>query len=274
MRADLYIVSRGMAPSRTLAQKLIAAGAVTLDGRPVEKPSLDIPEGEHTLTVAETDEARYVGRGGLKLEAALDAFRIDVTGLTLVDVGASTGGFTDCLLRRGARRVYAVDAGHGQLHPTLRTDPRVVNAEGVNARNLTPAQLASFDPSARNPDGTPFDGVTDGGVMDVSFISQTLILPALRTVIRPGGRLVSLIKPQFECGPAALSKKGVVTRDRDRQAAVDRVTSSAAACGFALNGLILSPIRGGDGNVEYVACFLRTDGVPPAEERTRRSCLN
>lgn len=254
MRADLYLTSHGFAPSRTLAQKLIAAGAVTVDGRVILKPSEDVPDGAHTVTVAETDEARYVGRGGLKLEAALDAFRIPVEGLVIADVGASTGGFTDCLLRRGAARVLAIDSGHGQLHPSLCADRRVVNAEGVNARSLTPAQLKALDPSVPG-----FDGIVDGCVMDVSFISQTLILPALAGIIRPGGCLVSLIKPQFECGRSALSGTGVVTRDRDRQAAVDKVTASAAACGFLLRGIIPSPIRGGDGNVEYIAYFLRSD---------------
>ena len=253
MRADLYLAAYGHASSRTLAQKLIAAGAVTVDGRVLAKSSEEIPDGEHTVTVCETDEARYVGRGGLKLEAALDAFRVPVEGRFFADVGASTGGFTDCLLRRGAARVLAIDSGHGQLHPSLLADARVVNAEGVNARSLTPAQLKALDPS--RPD---FDGTVDGCVMDVSFISQTLILPALAGIIRHGGCLVSLIKPQFECGRAALSGTGVVTKDRDRQAAVDRVTTAAAACGFTLRGMIPSPIRGGDGNVEYIAYFLQT----------------
>lgn len=254
MRADLYIVSRGLAPSRTLAQKLIAAGAVTLDGRVLQKPSEDVPDGDHTLTVAETDESRYVGRGGLKLEAALDAFSVRAEGLVFADIGASTGGFTDCLLRRGAARVFAVDSGHGQLHTSLRTDSRVVNCEGVNARSLTAAQLASFA-----PDGQPSDGRVDGCVMDVSFISQTLILPALAGLVRPGGCLLGLIKPQFECGPGALSKKGIVTNEKDRRRAVDAVTACADACGFALQGIIPSPIRGGDGNVEYIAYYLRRD---------------
>lgn len=255
MRADLYVVSQGGAPSRTLAQKLIADGAVTIDGRRIAKPSEEIPDGGHTLTISETDDTRYVGRGGLKLEAAVKAFpdfAARIPGCVAADVGASTGGFTDCLLQNGASRVFCVDAGHGQLHPRIAADPRTLSAEGVNARFLTPDTLRALVPEQ------DFDGRVDGCVMDVSFISQTLIHPALAGLIRPDGFLVTLIKPQFEAGPAALSRHGVVTREKDRQAAVDRVLSSAALCGFTLRGVIPSPIEGGDGNREYLAFLLRT----------------
>lgn len=188
-------------------------------------------------------------------------------GGVFADIGASTGGFTDCLLSRGAARVYCIDAGHGQLHPRLRADERVRCAEGVNARRLTAEALRALEPSGRNPDGSGFAGRVDGAVMDVSFISQTLILPALAGIVLPGGFLISLVKPQFECGTAALSRHGVVTAERDRRAAVERVTGSAAACGFAHRGLIPSPIAGGDGNREFLAYFVRTacgqtDGHP------------
>lgn len=255
MRADLYLVEKGAAASRTLARKLIEAGVVLLDGRVIQKPAEDVPEGEHTLTVGETDETRYVGRGGLKLEVALDAFAVPVVGGVFADVGASTGGFTDCLLRRGAARVYAIDAGHGQLHPRLRADTRVRVAEGCNARTLTRETLCGLEPSGLTPDGHRFEGLVDGAVMDVSFISQTLILPALANIIKPGGLLISLIKPQFECGAGALSRRGIVTNERDRRAAIERVTAGAAACGFERRGLIPSPIEGGDGNQEYLAYF-------------------
>lgn len=261
MRADLYLTRMGHAPSRTLAQKLIADGAVTLDGRMLTKASEEIPEGVHTVTVAATADTRYVGRGGLKLEAALEGFSLDVTGLVAADVGASTGGFTDCLLQRGALRVYALDAGHGQLHPRLLSDPRVRSAEGLNARNLTPAHLLDMESAWReaHPEASPlsFDGRVDLCVMDVSFISQTLILPALSGILRTGGGLVSLIKPQFELTGAALGKNGVVKRESDRRAAVERVVASAAACGFESRRLMPSPIEGGDGNREFLAYFIK-----------------
>lgn len=267
MRADLYLTQNGYADSRTLAQKLIADGAVVLDGRILKKASEDISEGEHTVTVASTADTRYVGRGGLKLEGALDAFRIDPTGLTVADIGASTGGFTDCLLQNGASLVFAVDAGHGQLHPKLKGDPRVRSAEGMNARGLTPADLVAVDAAWRDahPDvssvpfaGRPaFSGHVDGIVMDVSFISQTLLHPALASILKDGGWMIALIKPQFELTKSALNKQGVVKQERDRKAAVERVLESAAACGFEAVSVIPSPIEGGDGNREFLAYFVK-----------------
>ena len=261
MRADLYLTQNGYADSRTLAQKLIADGAVTLDGRILKKASEDIPEGDHTVTVAATADTRYVGRGGLKLEAALDAFPIDPTGCTAADIGASTGGFTDCLLQNGASLVFAVDAGHGQLHPKLLDDPRVRSAEGLNARGLTSADLMAVDAAWReaHPDETsvPFAGSVDGIVMDVSFISQTLLHPALASILRDGGWMVALIKPQFELTKSALNKQGIVKQERDRKAAVERVLQSAAACGFEAVSVIPSPIEGGDGNREFLGYFVK-----------------
>ena len=256
MRLDVYLVSQGLAASRTMAQKIIAAHAVTVDGRVADKPSEDVPDGEHAVTVRPIDEMRYVGRGGLKLEAALSAFHLSVGGLVLADIGASTGGFTDCLLQHGASRVYCVDAGHGQLHPRVATDGRVRSLEGCNARYLTPAQLVEAERAAAHP-SADFRGLVDGAVMDVSFISQTCIHPALTGVIRDGGFLVTLIKPQFEAGSGALSKGGIVKREADRRAAVNRVTASAAEYGFSFRGVIPSPIPGGDGNTEYVAYFIK-----------------
>ena len=260
MRLDLYLVQRGLADSRTLAQKLIADGAVTVDGRIARKASEDLGEGEHAVTVAPTADTRYVGRGGLKLEAALEAFPVDVTGCILADIGASTGGFTDCLLQKGATRVYAVDAGHGQLHPTLLADNRVRSAEGMNARNLTPADLLRVEGEWQASHGgadTAFSGIVDGIVMDVSFISQTLLHPALAGIVREGGFLIALIKPQFELTKSALNKQGIVKQERDRRAAVDRVLVSAAACGFEAVSVIPSPIEGGDGNKEFLAYFIK-----------------
>ena len=261
MRADLYLTQNGYADSRTLAQKLIADGAVTLDGRILKKASEDIPEGDHTVTVAATADTRYVGRGGLKLEAALNAFPIDPTGCTAADIGASTGGFTDCLLQNGAALVFAVDAGHGQLHPKLLDDPRVRSAEGLNARGLTSADLMAVDAAwrAAHPDvsAVPFAGSVDGIVMDVSFISQTLLHPALASILRDGGWMVALIKPQFELTKSALNKQGIVKQDKDRKAAVERVLQSAAACGFEAVSVIPSPIEGGDGNREFLGYFVK-----------------
>lgn len=261
MRADLYLTQQGYADSRTLAQKLIADGAVVLDGHPLKKASEDIPEGEHTVTVTATADTRYVGRGGLKLEGALTAFRLDPAGLIMADIGASTGGFTDCLLQNGAALVFAVDAGHGQLHPKLQSDSRVRSAEGLNARNLTSADLVAVDTAWRgaHPDAVdvPFEGVVDGIVMDVSFISQTLLHPALASVLKPGGWMVALIKPQFELTKSALNKQGIVKQERDRKAAVERVLQSAAACGFEAVSVIPSPIEGGDGNREFLGYFVK-----------------
>lgn len=261
MRADLYLTQQGYADSRTLARKLIADGAVTVDGRTLKKASEDIPEGEHTVTVTATADTRYVGRGGLKLEAALDAFPIDPTGCTAADIGASTGGFTDCLLQNGAALVFAVDAGHGQLHPKLQSDSRVRSAEGLNARNLTSADLVAVDTAWRqaHPDvsASPFAGKVDGIVMDVSFISQTLLHPALSSILKDGGWMVALIKPQFELTKWALNKQGIVKQEKDRKAAVERVLQSAAACGFEAVSVIPSPIEGGDGNREFLAYFVK-----------------
>lgn len=261
MRADLYLVQNGYAASRTLAQKLIADGAVTVDGRMLKKSSEEISEGEHTVAVENTADTRFVGRGGLKLEAALDAFSLDPAGLIFADIGASTGGFTDCLLRRGAAVVFAVDAGHGQLHPRLLADPRVRSAEGMNARNLTSADLLAVEAAWKqaHPDAPAscFEGKVDGIVMDVSFISQTLLHPALSSILKDGGRMVTLVKPQFELTKSALNKQGIVKQEKDRKAALDRVLASAAACGFEAVSVIPSPIEGGDGNREYLAYFIK-----------------
>jgi 23S rRNA (cytidine1920-2'-O)/16S rRNA (cytidine1409-2'-O)-methyltransferase len=261
MRADLYLTQNGYADSRTLARKLIEDGAVVLDGRVLKKAAEEIPDGAHTVTVASTADTRYVGRGGLKLEGALAAFRLDPTGLVMADIGASTGGFTDCLLQNGAALVFAVDAGHGQLHPKLQSDPRVRSAEGLNARNLSPSDLIAVDSAWResHPDVSvvPFAGLVDGIVMDVSFISQTLLHPALASILKDGGWMVALIKPQFELTRSALNKQGIVKQERDRKAAVERVLQSAAACGFEAVSVIPSPIEGGDGNREFLGYFVK-----------------
>ncbi len=242
MRADVFLATFGHAKSREAAKKLIESGRVSIDGKAVSKPSLDVDdEAEHSVIITECHE--FVSRGGLKLEGALDAFGIDVRGWRAVDIGASTGGFTHCLLRRGASLVYAVDSGHGQLDVSLLEDNRVVNIGGFNARGLCSGERGIL----------PCD--LDGAVMDVSFISQTYILPGIVGLLKDGGVLVSLIKPQFEAGRGAVGKGGIVKSPRDRLFAVKRVLSCARESGFGLAGLMVSPITGGDGNVEYLAAF-------------------
>ncbi len=241
MRADVYIFLQGAVRSRKQAKDLIDAGAVTLDGKLVKKASEDIDDSiEHEIIIENTE--KYVSRGGLKLEAALEAFRVDVTGLAALDIGASTGGFTDCLLKHGAKSCVAVDSGHGQLDPAIARDPRVVSYEKYNARELSSDII---------PEGA------DIIVMDVSFISQTLIIGRLPCILRDDGVFISLIKPQFEAGRAAIGKGGIVHSKSDRKSAVLRVTDFAATVGLFCTGLIVSPIKGGDGNTEYLAIFKR-----------------
>ncbi len=247
MRADIYLVEKGFCESRNKASRLIGEGKILLDGRPIIKSAQEISDGEHTIEITETE--KYVGRGGLKLEGALDAFGIDPKGLRCIDVGASTGGFTDCLLQRGAAWVFALDSGRGQLHPKLLRDERVVSIEGFNARNLSPDDFGSFDLA----------------VMDVSFISQTLIHQPLASVLREGGLFISLIKPQFEAGKSALGKNGIVKKPSDREEAVKRVILSASLCELKLTALIRSPIEGGDGNREYLACFVKSNDIQKAQ---------
>lgn len=244
MRVDVYLHKFGYTTSRKKAQDAISAGGVTIDGREISKSSVEIDETvDHDVSV--TEACLYVGRGGLKLEGALDAFRINVRDTVAVDIGASTGGFTDCLLKRGASKVYAIDAGFGQLAKSLASDPRVVSIERFNARDLTRETLEES---------------CDLAVMDVSFISQTYILPGVASVLKEGGRFVSLIKPQFEAGKSALGKNGIVHSAAYRFLAVKRVLHSAETLGLRPVGLIRSPIKGGDGNVEYLAAFEMTAG--------------
>jgi 23S rRNA (cytidine1920-2'-O)/16S rRNA (cytidine1409-2'-O)-methyltransferase len=258
MRVDLYLYQNGHSESREQARRLIEAGAVRLDGVTVKKPSLAVDENmTHEVEIVKPASERYVSRGGLKLERALEYFHISPEGLVALDIGASTGGFTDCMLQRGARRVYAVDSGEGQLHPRLRADSRVVNIEKCNARALQPSQIG--EPAAL-------------AVMDVSFISQTCILPVIPPLLTEDGMLISLIKPQFEAGRGAVGKGGIVRRREHREAAVRRVLEGANAVGLTCVGLTVSPITGGDGNVEYLALFCRHgEGRNPIDDGTVRA---
>jgi 23S rRNA (cytidine1920-2'-O)/16S rRNA (cytidine1409-2'-O)-methyltransferase len=238
MRADQLLVARGLAATRSQAQRLIAAGVQWREGaawRPVAKNGDELP-ADAELRLLDDAETRYVSRGGLKLEGALRAAGLDVTGWTCLDVGQSTGGFTDCLLRHGAQRVTGVDVGHGQLHETLRSDPRVVALEKVNARDLRAEHV-----------GGGFDLVTG----DLSFISLALVLPALAPLLAPGGHLLMLAKPQFELQPRELGKGGIV-RDAALYAQVERrLRDACAAAGLTVTGWHDSPIAGGDGNREF-----------------------
>lgn len=246
MRADVYLAQHGHAPSREQARRLIAGGCVTLDGRTLRKPAEEVTDGTHRVEVR--DAMPYVGRGGLKLAAALDAFGLAVAGWTALDVGASTGGFTDCLLQRGAARVWAVDSGSGQLAPALRADPRVVLLERCNARYLGPEQL-----------GGPVRLI----VMDVSFISATCILPRFPLLLQSPGDAVCLVKPQFEVGRAMVGKGGIVRSPEAHRLALERVIAGARQAGLRPVGLIPSPVPGGDGNREFLLRLtLGQDALP------------
>lgn len=243
MRIDKLLFSRGLAKSREAAQRMIRDGNVCIDGKIITKPSYEAADGCDITFVGQT--LKYVSRGGLKLERALDEFKIDVSGLDCVDIGASTGGFTDCLLKKGAAHVRAVDVGRSQLDKTLEFDERVTSFEGVNARYITPEDIG---------------GLCDMAVCDVSFISLTLILPAVSGLLKTDGRFVALIKPQFEAGRANIGKNGIV-KDRNIHAEViTKVIDAATACGLHCFELVASPILGGDGNREYLAAFDRVGG--------------
>lgn len=240
-RIDKLLVQRGLAESRTKAQAMVMAGVVLVNEQRIDKPSDSIPSNA-AIRIKGGDDAssRYVGRGGLKLEAALASFQIEAAGLECLDVGASTGGFTDCLLQHGARRVVAIDVGHNQIDWRLRTDPRVEVREGVNARYLLPAD---------------FQNLFDLIVMDVSFISATKIFPAIIPLLKADGRLIVLIKPQFEVGRGEVGKGGII-RDPEKHArVVTEINHAAKELGLVTRNVIESPLHGADGNVEFLALY-------------------
>jgi 23S rRNA (cytidine1920-2'-O)/16S rRNA (cytidine1409-2'-O)-methyltransferase len=246
VRLDALVVARGLAASRERARALILAGAVRVAGRPATKAGAAFP-ADAEITLAGADHP-YVSRGGLKLAHALDTFGIAVPGRVALDIGASTGGFTDVLLQRGAAHVVALDVGHNQIDWKLRSDPRVHVLERVNARHLTAEQLP---PSVR-----AFDVVT----IDVSFISLTHILPAVPALLRPDGDVIALVKPQFEAGRGEVGTGGIV-RDATVQArVVDDVTAAADALGLVRMGLTESPITGAEGNREFLLHLRRAEG--------------
>jgi 23S rRNA (cytidine1920-2'-O)/16S rRNA (cytidine1409-2'-O)-methyltransferase len=251
-RLDAVLAERGLARSRTHAASLIAAGMVTVDGAPVVKPSARVTE-DAVLAVAEADH--YVSRAAHKLLAALDAFAVDVAGRVALDMGASTGGFTQVLRERGARPVLAVDVGHGQLAPEIAGDPGVVAVEGFNVRYMDAASLAAATGVAERPD------VVTG---DLSFISLGLVLPAVAAVAAPAADVVLLVKPQFEVGRTAV-RGGLVSDAGLRADALSTVLWRAWDAGLRTRGLIASPIAGTHGNREYLVHLSASSGTDPSE---------
>ena len=249
LRIDQLLVTRGLAPSRTAARALIEAGRVSHEGQPVTKPAHELPP-DARLDVVPDDSDRFVSRGALKLEGALARSGLDVRGAVCLDIGQSTGGFTDCLLQAGAKGVVGVEVGHDQLHPRLRKDHRCVTLEGLNARQLTAAHLGTHFP----PHG--FDLL----VCDASFISLTLLLPQWAALLSANGHVLALVKPQFEVGPRGLGKGGIV-RDASLYAEVEtRLREAAHAAGLIILDWFDSPITGGDGNREFFFHAIRTPG--------------
>ncbi len=247
-RLDVLLVSRGFFASRERAQAAIMSGMVWVDDRPADKAGTKV-DAECTVAV-KGDPLPYVSRGGLKLEHALDEFGVMVEGRTVLDAGASTGGFTDCLLQRGAAKVYAVDVGYGQLAWSLRQDPRVVNMERTNIRHLLPADLGDSPTLA---------------VIDVAFISLAKVLPAVAALLAPAADIVALVKPQFEAGPAQVGKKGVVRDPAVHLSVLTAVCRAAADLGLTVAGLTYSPIRGPEGNIEFFL-YAQKGGTAPGTD--------
>jgi 23S rRNA (cytidine1920-2'-O)/16S rRNA (cytidine1409-2'-O)-methyltransferase len=237
LRLDQLLVGKGLFASREQAQRAIMAGDVMIGTRIAAKSSELLDE---SAAVTVKPAQKYVGRGGLKLEAALDHFNIDVAGKTALDIGASTGGFTDCILQRGAERVYAVDVGHGQLDWKIRNDPRVIVLEKVNARSLSHEHIPE---------------PVDLCVIDVSFISLTLILPNAFELVAANGMILALIKPQFELRRCEVGKGGIVRDPALHQTAQDKIVAFVTGLGHVVRGIVPSAIKGADGNQEFFACM-------------------
>ncbi len=244
-RLDVLLVERGLQESRQRAQATIMSGSVFVGGRRMDKPGAAVPNDAEIEIRG--NPLRYVSRGGLKLEKAMASFPIALAGAVCGDIGASTGGFTDCMLQNGAARVYAVDVGYGQLAWKLRSDERVICLERTNARYLSREQI---------PEELDFASV------DVSFISLKLILPPLRALLREGGHTVCLIKPQFEAGRENVGKKGVVRDPAVHREVLERFLEHARDAGFSVLGLTYSPIRGPEGNIEYLGYLEKGPWVP------------
>ena len=241
-RLDVILVEKGLVPSREKARTVIMEGSVYVDNQKEDKAGTLV--SEDSSVEVRGDSLRYVSRGGLKLERAMELWGIDLAGRVCMDIGASTGGFTDCMLQNGAKKVYCVDVGYGQLAWSLRNDPRVVNMERTNIRGVTPEQI-----------GEPLDFCS----VDVSFISLRLVLPVALALLRRGGEAAVLIKPQFEAGRGKVGKNGVV---RDRQVHIEVINTVAgftAEIGFKIKGMTYSPVKGPKGNIEYLMHIEKSD---------------
>ncbi len=243
MRFDIYLTEKALAKSRERAKSMIKSGCVRINGKVCTKPAAEV--GDSDLIEVDDSSFDYVGRGLIKLETAFQAFQLDISDVVCADIGASTGGFTQCMLKRGARLVYAVDVGHGQLDESLVKDERVINMEGVNARYLTPDDFS---------ESVGFISV------DLSFISLTQVIHALVSCLGTGGKMAVLIKPQFEAGKSALNKKGIVRDKKDHLRVLSSMTVFFTDCGLSVKGIVPSVITGGDGNREYLA-YLVKDGM-------------
>ena len=242
MRADIYVFNSGKAKSRQNAKILIENGNVLIDSKKVNKASQDIDDTiSHNIEII--NKPRFVSRGGEKLDFALERFDINVDGTVCLDVGASTGGFTDCLLQRGASSVYAIDSGHSQLDVSIESNEKVISIEKYNAKFMQE---------------NDFPCKFDIAVMDVSFISQTMIHQGIYSVLKDNGVFVSLIKPQFECGKSALNSHGIVKKPNYHIQAINRVLDSALMNGFSCLDIVRSPIEGGSGNIEFLVCLQKS----------------
>lgn len=244
-RLDIALVERSLAPSREKAKAVIMAGIVYVNNQKSDKAGKDVSEDD--IIEVRGSTLKYVSRGGLKLEKAMKCFPINLSGAVCIDVGASTGGFTDCMLMNGAEKVFSVDVGYGQLAWKLRTDERVVNLERTNFRHITEEQLT--EPA-------------DFASVDVSFISLRHILPNLNKFLKNGGSAVCLIKPQFEAGREKVGKKGVVSDLNTHIEVIQNVISMAGDNGFSVCGLDFSPVKGPEGNIEYLIYLLKSNGEP------------
>ncbi len=240
-RLDVLLTDRGLAPSRERAKALIMAGTVYIGGVKAEKAGDMVPEDAAVEVRGEA--IPYVSRGGLKLQKAIKAHQLDLTGAVCADIGASTGGFTDCMLQHGAKRVYAIDVGYGQLAWKLRTDERVVNLERTNIRYVTEEQIPEL---------------LDFGSIDVSFISLTLVLPVLYRLLRDGGEGICLVKPQFEAGKGKVGKKGVVREPEIHLEVLKKIFAFCGEVGLSVKGIHFSPIKGPEGNIEYLFYFKKS----------------
>ena len=257
VRLDVLLVEQGLVPSRERAKAMIMAGQVYIDNQKCDKPGLNVAPGVSVEIRGET--LKYVSRGGLKLEKAMKQFPISLQDKVTMDIGASTGGFTDCMLQNGAKKVFAVDVGYGQFAWKLRQDSRVVNMERTNIRYVTPEQI-----------GQPIDFAS----IDVSFISLRLVLPVAYRLLSENGELVALIKPQFEAGREQVGKKGVVRDIGVHYQVVEKVLSFAREAGFFPAGLSYSPIKGPEGNIEYLAYLKKNGSGQPVTEEIIRAVVD